>query len=66
MLGIGNNIKDFLNNSMKPWKLEMNASGKTEVNIKRGIFQGDSLSPLLFGVYMAPLTWLLRKAKAGY
>ena len=51
---------------MKPWKSEVNASGKTEVNIKRGIFQDDSLSPLLFGVYMAPLTWLLRKAKAGY
>ena len=33
-------IKDVLNNSMKSWKLELNASGKTlgEVDIRRGIF----------------------------
>ena len=66
MFGIANNVQDFLNNSMKSWKLELNASGKTEVDIKRGIFQGDSLSPLLFAFCIAPLTWLLRRAKAGY
>ena len=61
-------IKDVLNNSMKSWKLELNSSGKTlgEVGIKRGIFQGDSLSQLLFVLCMVPLTWFLRRAKAGY
>ena len=45
----------------------MNASGgKLEVNIRRRIFQGDSLLPLLFVLCMVPLTWLLRRAKAGY
>ena len=68
MFGIANNVQDFLNNSMKSWKLELNASGKTlgEVDIRKGIFQGDSLSPLLFVLCMVPLTWLLRRARTGY
>ena len=37
-----------------------------EVNIRRGIFQGDSLSPLLFVLSLIPLTVVLRKTKAGY
>ena len=37
-----------------------------EVYIRREIFQGDSLSPLFFVLSMVPLTWLLKKAKAGY
>ena len=68
MFGIANNAQDFLNNSINSWKLELNASGKTlrEVDIRRGISQGDSLFPLLFVLCMVPLTWLLRRAKAGY
>ena len=68
MFGIANNIQDFPNNSMKSWKLELNASTKTlgKVNIRRGIFQGNSLSPLFFALCMVPLIWLLRTAKAGY
>ena len=59
MFGIANNVQDFLNNSMKSWKLELNASGEKlgQVDIRRGIFQGDSLSPL-FVLCMVPLTWL--------
>ena len=36
-----------------------------EVDIRRGIFHGDSLSPLLV-LCMVPLKRLLRRAKAGY
>ena len=37
-----------------------------EVEIKRGIFQGDSLSPSGFVLVLIPLSLILRKAKAAY
>ena len=36
------------------------------IMIKRGIFQGDALSPLLFSVAINPLSYILRDAKQGY
>ena len=36
------------------------------VNIQRGIFQGDTLSPLLFVIGLIPLSHILRKVNAGY
>ena len=68
MFGIANNVREFLNNSMNSWKLQLNASWKTlaEINFKKGIFQSGSLSPLLFVFCIVPLTWLLKIAKAGY
>ena len=50
LFGIAENIKSLLVNSMKKWKV-MLCSGNSElgeVEIKRGIFQGDSLYPLVF------------------
>ena len=46
--------------------LKLQASNKEIKQIARGIFQGDSLSPLLFVLVMIPLTILLRKEKFGY
>ena len=37
-----------------------------EVEIKWGIFQGDSLSPLVFVLALIPLSFILRKAKSSY
>ena len=37
-----------------------------EDKIKQGIFQGDSLSPLVFVLALIPLSLILRKAKAAY
>ena len=37
-----------------------------EVENKRGIFQGDSLSPLMFVLALIPLSLILRKAKTAY
>ena len=36
------------------------------VQIRRGIFQGDSLSPLLLVLCVLPLSLVLRNVKAGY
>ena len=53
---------------MAQWRMELMAGGQTLgiVNIRRGIFQGDSLSPLLFVVSLIPLSMVLRQIKIGY
>ena len=37
-----------------------------EVNVRRGIFQGDSVLPLLFALSMLPLSLILKKVNACY
>ena len=68
MFGIAVNVRQFLLSSMKKWKTELTSCGQQlgVVNINRGIFQGDSLSPLLFVLCMVPLSLVLRRSKAGY
>ena len=53
---------------MKNWKLRLVSNGLDlcDIDINRGIFQGDSLSPLIFVICMIPLSFLLRKVKASY
>ena len=53
---------------MKSWRVERTCGSKTlrEVPIKRGILQGDALSPLLFVIALIPLTHILRTANPGY
>ena len=54
MFGIAANVKQFLLSSMKKWKNELTSCGQQfeDVNINRAIFQGESLSPLLFVLCM--------------
>ena len=63
MFGIGENLRRFLQKSMQQWRLLLMTSGEDlgEVNVKREIFHGDSLSPLLFLLSMVPLPLILKK-----
>ena len=58
----------FLSKSMESWQTTL-MSGNEElarVNIQRGVFQRDILSPLLFVIGLIPLSHFLRKVNAGY
>ena len=58
MLGIADNVRSFLEKSMKKWKLLLNSNGSDlcKVGVNRDIFQRDSLSPLIFVIYMIPVS----------
>ena len=59
---------ELLKRSMQSWRTVL-FSGKNKlgkVNIRWGIFQGYSLSPLLFVVALIPVTIILRTLKQGY
>ena len=62
MLGISDNIRQFLNVAMNSWNTLLTVNGQIlgQVRIQRGIFQDDSLSPLLFVAALIPLTIILR------
>ena len=68
MVGAAKNMISIISNSMVNWKTVLTTGGMAlgQVDIRRGIFQGDSFSPLLFIVIMLPLTLVLRKMRAGY
>ena len=68
MFGIDENLRTLLQKSMQQWRLSLTANGEDlgKVNMKRGIFQGDSLSPLLFVLSMVPLSLILKKVNACY
>ena len=53
---------------MEKWRV-ISCAGNSELgeaDIKRGIFQGDSSSRLMFVLVLIPLSLILRKAKAAH
>ena len=59
---------NFIEKTMKTGKVELTAGGRSlaEAKIQRGIFQGDTLSPLLSIIAIMPLNQILRKCTAGF
>ena len=68
MVGIANNMVNLFENSKETWRTELIACNENlgKVEIRRGIFQGDSFSLLLFVVVLIPLSVFLNEAGLGY
>ena len=68
MVGMSEQIKCFLSKSMKARRVDLACNNQSlgGVDIKRRIFQGDSLSPLLFVLCLIQLTLILDKSESAY
>ena len=68
MFKILNEVINIIKKTMKTWRVELTAGGKSlhEEKIQRGIFQADALSPLIFVIAMMPLNHILRIYTIGY
>ena len=67
MYKISDEVKNFIEKTMKTWRVELTAGGRSlaEAKVQRGIFQGDAQSPFLFITAIMPLNHVLRKCTAG-
>jgi hypothetical protein len=72
LIGINNKAIAFTNKAMAYWRTRMSLHAENELietedtKIQCGIFQGDSLSPLLFCICLIPLTVQLNRLNTGY
>lgn len=72
LIGTAKEVISFCKESIKTWrttihlKLPDSELQTRPMQIRKGIFQGDSLSPLLFCIAMAPLSRLINELKVGY
>jgi hypothetical protein len=72
MTGINTKVISFTQKVMGYWstRMRLRAENKLieteDIKIQCGIFQGDSLSPLLFCICLLPLTEQLNKLNIGY
>jgi hypothetical protein len=72
LIGINNKIISFAKKIMSHWRTRMRVHTENkliemeEIELQCGIFQGDSLSPLLFCICLIPLTEQLNRLNTGY
>ena len=68
MYKINTTLRNMIQASMKLWTttLTFDKQDIGEVRIRRGIFQGDALSPLLFCLALNPLSEVLKKVGNEY
>ena len=65
-------VVGFLKHNMNNWKRQLTLTHESgtlmsdNINIKSGIFQGDSLSPLLFCILLIPLSLEFNSSGYGY
>ena len=65
-------VVGFLKHNMNNWKRQLTLTHESgtlmsdNINIKSGIFQGDSLSPLLFCILLIPLSLEFNSSDHGY
>lgn len=69
---IDETVRDFLEACMEQWSTVLSLSGKRlsaaedQIQVRRGIFQGDCLSPLWFCLSLNPLSTLLEASGTGF
>ena len=68
MFRIADNLINFINTSIPSWSTNLycNNSLLRNVKIRRGIFQGDLFSLILFVIALIPITLVLKKTNMGY
>ena len=68
MVGVSEKINHFLSESMREWRVNLTCYNQSlgGVDIKRETFQSDSLSLLLFGLCLIPLTIISHKSESAY
>ena len=68
MYKIPDQVVEFIEKTMEIWRVKLTTRGKSlaQVNIQRGIFQGDVPTHLQFVIAKMPLNYILRKFTAGY